>query len=823
MERDFSKTTMMLFSQLEAITKGKILALYQDQPVVTFITDSRKASGSSEASVFFAIKGEHHDGHRYIADLYAKGIRQFVIEEQIDGINALHDSNIILVHSALEAIQLLAAHQRSSIDVPVIGITGSNGKTIVKEWLYQLLSSDYKIAKNPGSYNSQLGVPLSVWQFQPHHELGIFEAGISQPGEMEKLEAIIQPTLGLFTNIGSAHNEGFISLDQKIQEKLKLFRRCKLLIYCKDHKEIDKAIKETDITTLSWGTSSTAGIQVKSEGSRHNFFLKGTSLSIVIPFADKASIENCMHCICVMIHLGYKQAEIQERVQSLQSVPMRLELKEGINQSQIIDDTYNNDLAGVRISLEFLANQHQKQKKRLILSDILESGLTDEELAKQIAQLISKNGITNFVGVGKILSSYKKEFPPNSIFFSGTQDFLDHFDTNQIQQEVVLVKGARTFAFERIIAALQRKVHGTVMEIDLGAVVHNLNFFRSRLSPSTKIMVMVKAFAYGSGSAEIANIVQYHKVDYLGVAYADEGVDLRKNNISLPIMVMNPSEESFGLLLPHKLEPEIYSFKILRSYIKFLAGRAGTIHIKLDTGMHRLGFDENDVDELLQILASNTNLKVASIFSHLAGADEAEHDSFSARQVEKFLKGANAITEKLGYKPLYHILNSPGILRLPQFQFDMVRLGIGLYGVDPTSEKFEALKPVATLKTIISQIKTIRKGETIGYGRRGKAEHDMTIGTIAIGYADGFSRSFSRGAGKVLIQGKEVPVIGNVCMDMTMVDLSGVSEPKEGDQVTIFGKDYPIQKVAESINTIPYEILTSTSERVKRVFTAESI
>jgi Alr-MurF fusion protein len=818
----FLGKTMILFSQLESITKGKLLELHRDQPVTTLLTDSRKAS-ASEGVVFFAIKGEHHDGHRYIAELYEKGIRQFVVEVNGDYSKSIPEANIILVRSALQAIQQLAAEQRETVDVPVIGITGSNGKTIVKEWLFQLLSPDYKIAKNPGSYNSQLGVPLSVWQLQHHHELGIFEAGVSLPDEMEKLERIIQPTLGIFTNIGSAHNEGFSSIEQKIREKLKLFAESKLLIYCKDHKAIDNVIAETTIPTLSWGASSAAGIQVKSEAGKHIFFLKGISLALTIPFSDKASIENCIHCICTMLHLGYKQAEIQERIQALQSVPMRLELKEGINQSQIIDDTYNNDLAGVQISLEFLANQHQKQKKRLILSDILESGLKDDELTKQIAQLVVKNGITNFVGVGRILSANRNLFPPHAEFYADTQDFLDRFDTSTIQQEIVLVKGARTFAFERIISALQRKVHGTIMEIDLGAVVHNLNFFRSKILPSTKIMVMVKAFAYGSGSAEIANIVQYHKVDYLGVAYADEGVDLRKNNISLPIMVMNPTEESFGLLLPNKLEPEIYSFKILNSYIRFLSTRTGTIHIKLDTGMHRLGFDKNDLAELIDILTHNPNLKVASIFSHLAGADEREHDSFSNQQVEKFLEGASAISEKLGYKPLYHILNSPGILRLPKFQLDMVRLGIGLYGVDPTTEKFDALKPVATLKTIISQIKKIGKGETVGYGRKGKAEHDMTIGTIAIGYADGFSRAFSGGAGKVLVQGKEVPVIGNVCMDMTMVDLSTISDPREGDEVIIFGKEYPIQKVADSIHTIPYEILTSTSERVKRVFTAESI
>lgn len=813
---------MILFSTLESITRGKLLSLHQDQPVISLLTDSRKAT-ATEGSIFFAIRGGHHDGHKYISDLYEKGVRQFIVEEQNDFLKRHSDVNVVLVPSALDAIQAIAAHQRATIDVPVIGITGSNGKTIVKEWLYQLLSSDYKISKNPGSYNSQLGVPLSVWQLQSHHDLGIFEAGISMPGEMEKLQRVIQPSIGIFTNIGSAHDEGFSSQEQKISEKLRLFTSCKLLIYCKDHKAIDKAVSALTIPTLSWGVSSTAGIQVKTEGGKHIFFLKGTSFSLTIPFSDKASIENSIHCICTMIHLDYKPNEIQEKIQALHSVPMRLELKEGINQSQIIDDTYNNDLAGIRISLEFLANQHQKNKKRVILSDVLESGLSDDELARQVAQLISKHPVHSFVGIGKIMSSHRPLFPKNAEFFSSTDDFIANFDTNKIQQEVILVKGARTFQFEKIISALQRKVHGTIMEIDLGAVVHNLNFFRAKLKPSTKIMVMVKAFAYGSGSAEIANIVQYHKVDYLGVAYADEGVDLRKNNISLPIMVMNPSEESFGLLLPNKLEPEIYSFKILNSYISFLAGRQGTIHIKLDTGMHRLGFDENEVPALIGVLLQNPNLKIASIFSHLAGADEHEHDSFSEQQVRSFLRAADSISEKLGYKPIYHVLNSPGILRLPQFQLDMVRLGIGLYGVDPTTEKFDSLKPVATLKTIISQIKKINKGETIGYGRRGKADNDMAIGTIAIGYADGFSRAFSRGAGKVLIHGCEVPVIGNVCMDMTMVDLTGIDNPQEGDEVIIFGKEYPIQKVAESIRTIPYEILTNTSERVKRVFTAESI
>jgi alanine racemase len=812
---------MILFSQLEVITQGRTLRFAREETITTLLTDSRKAI-STDGALFFAIRGEHHDGHRYLQDLYSLGIRQFIVEREPENLTAGSDVNVLQVHSSLEALQQIAAHHRESLTLPVIGITGSNGKTIVKEWLFQLLSSDYKIAKNPGSYNSQLGVPLSVWQLQEHHELGVFEAGISKPGEMEKLASIIQPTLGIFTNIGSAHDEGFTSRKQKIEEKLKLFSTCKLVIYCKDHAAIDEAMHRSGLPTLSWGFSSTAGIHVRNENGKYTVSFKGSAFSFSLPFSDKASVENCFHCIALLIHLGYATSEIAERIRSLQSVPMRLELKEGINQSQIIDDTYNNDLAGLQISLEFLASQQQKTRRRLILSDILESGLADEALAQQIGTSVLKNNIHSFIGIGKIISTYKKYFPPQSEFYSSTEEFLLTFNLDSIQHEIVLVKGARIFQFEKIVERLQRKVHGTIMEIDLGAVVQNLNFFKSRLNPSTKIMVMVKAFAYGSGSAEIANLLQYHKIDYLGVAYADEGIELRKNNITLPVMVMNPTEESFGTLLQHKLEPEIYSFKVLHSFLNFLHARPCSVHLKIDTGMHRLGFDVEEAEELIKILLANPTLRIASIFSHMAGADDAEHDGFSIEQAEHFKQIADRISAALGYKPLYHILNSPGILRLSQFQFDMVRLGIGLYGVDPTNDKIEGLKPVATLKTIVSQLKKIQAGETIGYGRKGKADTPITIATIAIGYADGFSRAFSRGKGKVLIHGQLAPVIGNVCMDMTMINVTDL-KVQEGDEVIIFGRELPIQQVADSIETIPYEILTNTSERIKRVFVAESI
>lgn len=813
---------MTAFSQLASITNGKVLRLTQDREISAILTDSRKAT-TAEGAVFFAIRGEHHDGHSYLSGLYDRGVRQFVVEQAEEAVlRQLKEANIIQVTSSLHALQQLATHHRSESNVPLIGITGSNGKTIVKEWLFQLLSPDYKIAKNPGSYNSQLGVPLSIWQLQLHHEMGIFEAGISKPGEMEKLSSILQPTIGILTNIGSAHDEGFASREEKVDEKLKLFNSTKVVIYCKDHVLADKAIEKSGLTSLSWGFSSTAGIRLRKENGKFAVSFKGTAFTLTLPFSDKASVENSFHCVALLIHLGYSPSEIQDRVQTLQSVPMRLELKEGINQCQVIDDSYNNDLAGLQISLDFLSSQHQKIKKRLILSDIAESGLSDDDLAKKIAALISGNQVHGFIGIGKILSAHKNYFPAGSSFYANTRDFIDNFNWDTLQHEVILVKGARAFQFEQIIARIQRKVHGTVMEIDLGAVIHNLNFFQARLKPSTKIMVMVKAFAYGSGSTEIANLLQYHKVDYLGVAYADEGIELRKNNITVPVMVMNPSEESFAALLQFKLEPEVYSFRILKSYLNFLQGRPSTVHLKLDTGMHRLGFEESDLDGLIRSLRENPALKVASIFSHLAGADESEHDHFSREQAQRFKQSADKVSAALGYQPLYHILNSPGILRLPEFQFDMVRLGIGLYGIDPTGGKINGLKPVPTLKTIISQIKHIPPGESVGYSRKGKAEKTLTIATIAIGYADGYSRAFSRGAGKVLIHGQLAFVIGNVCMDMTMVDITDIPA-KEGDEVIVFGEGLSIQKVADSIHTIPYEILTSTSERVKRIFVAESI
>lgn len=799
----------------------------RDETIQYLITDSRKVLASPK-SLFVAIKGVRNDGHGFIAPLYAQGVRQFIVERTLDLTN-YPDGNFYLVNSAITALQELATNHRGKFNYPVIGITGSNGKTIVKEWIYQLLSPEKKCVKNPGSYNSQIGVPLSVWQMTEGHELGIFEAGISQPDEMLSLQKIIRPTIGIFTNIGSAHAEGFNSIQEKASEKAKLFKDAETVIYCSDYSEVAEQFGSKSNPSqklLAWGQKQGSNILleftnekiIKISGALGNH---GFSL----PFQDFASKENLIHCIVLLIHLGYSDEVIESKINLLQAVPMRLELKQGINRCQIINDAYNNDLGGLRISLDFLNGLNQR-KKTLILSDVLQSGLTLEELAAQIATVVKDSGIQKFIGIGFGFYTHHSPFDNLDIekqFFLTTDDFIRDTDWNDFQDEAILIKGARVFEFEKVVQRLQKKVHGTVMEIDMNGVIHNLNYFRSLLQPDVKLMVMVKAFAYGSGSQEIASLLQYHRVDYLGVAYVDEGVELRQHRIHLPIMVMNPTEDTFQSLIDNDLEPEIYSLSLLRSLVSFLNGRPIAMHLKIDTGMHRLGLEQDDIQGVLELLCSNTNIRVASVFSHLAASDEAKHDGFTTAQSEIFEKAIQKIEKALNYRPHCHILNSSGILRHPGLQYDMVRLGIGLYGIDPSGEMQNKLQPVATLKTVISQVKTIKKGESVGYGRRGKAERDLRTATIAIGYADGYNRAFSNGAGSVLIAGKRAPVIGNVCMDMTMVDVTDIAEASEGSEVVVFGPGLPIREVAQMINTIPYEILTNTSERVKRVFYAESL
>src|SRR6478736_31734 len=617
----------MNFSELETTGAGEIIQLVADSPITNLVIDSRKVV-LNEGAVFFAIIGPRNNGHDYILDLYNLGIRQFVIEKKIE-IENFPKANFFLANSSVVALQGVAAIHRSEFIVPVVGITGSNGKTIIKEWLFQLLSTDHNIAKNPGSYNSQIGVPLSVWTIQAHHQLGIFEAGISKPNEMARLQKVIRPTLGIFTNIGTAHDEGLENIEQKISEKLKLFDGVETLIYCADHDLIHNAVVKKNLPKLSWGKSTEADIKIHSTDSGNQILYKEKLSQFSIPFSDTASIENAFHCVTLMLYLDYPISVIQNRINNLKPVSMRMELKEAINQCQVIDDTYNNDLGGLQISLDFLASL--QKKKVVILSDILQSGLTDHELAQTISSMLVKKQIHELVAIGPILKSQQRFFSaiPYCTFYLSTEEFLNRFDFASLFNKLILVKGARVFQFEKIVHRLQRKVHGTVMEIDMGKLVHNLNFFKSKLKPGVKIMAMVKAFAYGSGSEEVANLLQYHRVDYLGVAYADEGVELRKKNITLPIMVMNPTEEGFATIVLQNLEPVIYNLKTLRAFVKFLGNRRATIHVEAETGLHRLGLEESDLDELINILKSNPDIQVRSVFSHLAGSDEKIHDNFS--------------------------------------------------------------------------------------------------------------------------------------------------------------------------------------------------
>jgi alanine racemase len=830
---------------------------FSSEPIITaasvLLTDSRFVS-QPEHSIFFAIKGERHDGHQFIEELYQKGVREFVVEKKSmtddfkNRLKKLSNIKVFLVENAIRALQNLAAHHRKKFNIPVVGITGSNGKTIVKEWLSVLFSKNQTVVKSPRSYNSQLGVPLSVWQINEKHTFGIFEAGISKSGEMEYLEPIIRPTIGIFTNIGSAHDEGFRSRKQKATEKLRLFQRSKTLIYCKDYEDIDdeirillKAVNPT-IELIGWSRKAGSNIYVNVSGRRSTY----STLQILwnskihdfqIPFADDASIENATHCIFLMLHQGIDADEIQARLNLLKPIEMRLELKQGINDCYLIDDTYNNDYAGLSVALNFMSQQHTKRLKVLIISDLLQSGLDEIELYESIAELIKGKGIDQVIGIGEVISR-NQQFFKNGVFYHSTEEFLEKHPINQFQSTLILVKGARKFEFEKIVNRLIQKVHGTVFEVNLDALTNNLNFYRNKVGSATKIMVMVKAFAYGSGSAEVASLLEYHRVDYLGVAYTDEGVVLRQNGIKLPIMVLNPQPESFAKLIEYNLEPEVYSFKILKDYLTYINNyfpdnnpplgqsdvsvRSGVvIHLKLDTGMHRLGFEEQDIEQLVELLKQNPTIEIASIFSHLVGADESEHNDFSKTQIAKFEKMSNQIIDSLdGAKPLRHICNSAGIIRFPDAKFDMVRLGIGLYGVEVTGAEQQSLQTVGSLKTVISQIKHLKKGETIGYSRKGVLEKDSSIATIAIGYADGFDRGFSKGVGKVLVNGIACPVVGNVCMDMTMIDVTDAI-CQEGDEVIIFNKYLSISDLAKSIGTIPYEILTGVSERVKRVFYKE--
>ena len=805
------------------------------------LTDSRKVV-DARTSLFFAIVTKRNNGARYIPALYAAGVRNFVVQNVDDTADRQWpaDANVWFVKDVVAALQKVAAFHRLQFSLPVVGITGSNGKTIVKDWIVQLLQDDHNVVASPKSFNSQIGVPLSVWQITPDNDFAVFEAGISETGEMDALRNVINPTIGIFTNIGQAHDENFLTRSQKIAEKLLLFTHCQALICCSDHKDIQSVLLENEnlrnLNRFMWGSSESDDVRLLDTVlAGHSTLLtvafancNNATQVISIPFCDRASVENVMHCISLLAYLGYQPDEIARRCSKLQPVAMRMEMDEGINNCLLVNDSYSLDLNSLAIALDFVKYEQQHFNKTLIISDFVQSGLPERDLYQQVAALIRQHGINKLVAIGDALARNRDLFGwLDSSFYSSTNDFISHHKFDTFQNETILLKGARIFSFEKIAKVLQRKRHETIMEVNLDALMHNANYYRSRIKPSTKLMAMVKASSYGAGKVEVANTLQYNHVDYLTVAYCDEGVELRRNGITLPIMVMNPEEESLENIIRYNLEPDIYSFRILDLLANTARNYGVTdnkiaIHVELDTGMHRLGFSASDMPVLAEkLLASDMPLRVRSIFSHLACSEDPAMDWFTHKQIDTFRQGADCLKNLLQQSDiLCHILNSSGITRFPEAQMDMVRLGIGLYGISPEPDVQRMLRPVSRLISRISQLKDIPAGDSVGYNRRWIAQRNSRIAIIPMGYADGLSRHLGYGNGSVEVAGRQAPIIGSICMDMCFVDVTSI-DCHEGDEVVIFGSAESLCRMALAAGTIPYELLTAVSPRVKRVYVSE--
>lgn len=803
--------------------------------------DSRKAI-AAESTLFIALSGERHDGHAYIAELAKAGVKNFLVNASAP-VPKISGINVLKVPDTLVALQRIGAWHRSHFQVPVIGITGSNGKTIVKEWLYQLLNDEEHIVRSPGSWNSQVGVPLSVWEMNAAHTLGIFEAGISRPGEMERLAPIIAPTIGVFTNVGPAHSSGFDDDAAKAAEKARLFSGARAVIHCSEHEVVKEALVKMGVPLVGWSRKQEDFLQVMSEvvedaSTRLTLRHGGHPFTVLLPFIDHASVENAVHCITVMLHMGRSPERIAERVAQLRPVAMRLETVDGVQGSTILNDAYSNDIASLGIALEHLQRIGKGRKKAVVLSDMADNKEAPTQLAGRVDAALRKAQVDLLVAVGPQLGKQHTVLPQNTLYFADTEALLAALPLAQLEHSALLVKGSRSFAFERVVERLQEKVHGTVLEVDLDAVRHNLNHYRSLLreSPHAKdltpnpsplergikparIMCMVKADGYGAGAVELARLFAHEQVHYLGVAYADEGIALRQAGIHLPIMVMNPEPVPHEVMHRFRLETEVYNIRSLHDAIAHATDRndAPPVHIKLDTGMHRLGFQERDLDELCAALKNAPALKVASILSHLSASEDPAHDTFTREQIALFKRLSERIIGVLGYRPLLHMANSGAVGRFPEAHFDMVRLGIGLHGVGANAEETARLLPTVALRSPIAQIKHIAKGESVSYGRRFVAQHDMRIAILPLGYADGLARKLGHGVGKLWINGNSAPFVGTICMDMCMADVTAIA-CKEGDMGFLFNAVHPITEVAADLGTISYEVLTSISPRVKRVY-----
>ncbi|HMY85639.1 MAG: bifunctional UDP-N-acetylmuramoyl-tripeptide:D-alanyl-D-alanine ligase/alanine racemase [Saprospiraceae bacterium] len=810
------------------IVEGTLYGLSERQLIRRISFDTRQIFHAHEV-MFIALPGEHRDGHNYIKKAWDAGVRCFLVSRKVD-FESFGDSVFILTENTLLGLQAIAAYHRSLFKIPVIGITGSNGKTIVKEWLYQMLSGEINIAKSPKSYNSQLGVPMSVITLRPENELAIFEAGISQKGEMDRLEAIIQPTIGILTYMGAAHSEGFESKTAKIEEKLKLFKHADFVIYQKKdntHEAIQRVLPET--RKFSWGVNVDADVifiieKVKTRKTIASVKYLGNIYKIKIPFTDDIYLHNAFTCITYLIHAGYSIELIESMIGKLQPLPMRMELKTGIFNSVLINDTYSSDINSIALAFAAARKEAGKGRMAFIVSDFAYSDNHTHDDYEVLVSLVNEFRPALFIGVGEKVRNIRIKMDPEirASFFHNTESLLQGMDITQFRDTTVLLKGARRFGFEQIVDRLEQRAHEAALEINLSALEHNLNRYRAKITYPVKLMVMIKASAYGSGSVEVARVLQQQGIDYLAVAYIDEGIYLRKAGISLPIMVMNSGMDFVERMVEYDLEPEIYAPAQLDVLIQYLfsADERLKCHIKLDTGMHRLGFTKDEIPFLIEKLKGNSHLEVVSVFSHLAGSGESLFDEYTHFQAAYFEEMVSSISRGLRTHPLRHILNSSGIARFPQYMYEMVRLGIGLYGFDPSGFVSD-LHTVMTLKARISRIKTIPTGSTVGYDRRWKAEKDSIIATISIGYADGLRRSAGNGRWKVLIHGQPATIIGGVCMDMAMVDATHIEGVREGDEVVIFGPTNRADELAKVYETIPYEVFTGISSRVKRTYILE--
>lgn len=796
------------------------------------LTDSRSLC-FPESTLFFALRSERNDGHKYIPELYNRGVRNFVVSSTLQNAADYADANFLKVTDVLSALQRLAERHRDEFDIPVVGITGSNGKTMVKEWLYQLLSPSMTVTRSPRSYNSQIGVPLSVWLLNERSQVALLEAGISEIGEMDALQDIIQPTIGVLTSLGAPHQENFRSLEEKCMEKLMLFKNASFIAYNTDDAVVSRCVRRSSFkaSKIGWSRENPSeALYIKNVSSGTDattilYVYKGKEASYRMPFIDEASVECSFACAAIALHLGITAEQLDERMATLDPVAMRLEVKEGIHGCTLINDTYNSDINSLDIALDFMNRRPDQngQRRTLILSDIYQSGETQQRLYEKVSELALNRGVQKFIGIGSVLKANASAIHvPECHFFEDVQSFVGSDVFRSLHDELILVKGSRAFGFDYIAELLEQKVHETILEVNLNALVDNFNYYRSLMKPETKLVCMVKADAYGAGAVEVSKTLQDHRVDYLAVAVADEGVTLRKNGITCNIIIMNPEMTAFKTMFDYDLEPEVYSFRLMDALVRAAEKEGITnypVHIKLDTGMHRLGFDpDKDIDEVIGRLKHQNAIIPRSVFSHFVGSDSDELDDFSASQFEKFQRAADKLQAAFGHKILRHIANSAGIEHFPERQLDMCRLGIGLYGVNPRNNNM--INNVSTLKTTILQMRTVPADETVGYSRKGKLSQDSVIAAIPIGYADGLDRHLGNGRGYCMVNGCKAPYVGNICMDVAMIDVTGIN-CKEGDMVEIFGNNLPVTVLSDALDTIPYEVLTSVSNRVKRIYLME--